>query len=528
MRVDTVRRFTSVHTWTGLIAGWGLFIAFFSGALTMFYYELHAWSAHETRGVALDSPARVEALVRKVVAEHPRVATELQVSLNQSPRAIAYWRKADSEDYEMTELVGDQLVTPNARRFTLPDFIYQIHYSLGLPATFGMYLLGLACVVYGLALVSGVVIHAPHLLTDLFALRLGRNLKRLWQDAHNVIGVLSLPFHIVFAYTGAMFTILALLTAGMNYLALRGHGEQLLQQATSVIPIRAASGEPAQTISVADVIAAAGRAEPAFHTTFLSFHHYGDSAGTIEVYGELPGRFIESGRLVFSASTGELLGRAIGTDAHAGLVATGVMFALHFGSFGGPAIQWMYFLLGLAGAFLFYSGNLLWIESRRRRRDPEQSRTTVVMARLTVGICIGCCLAVACMFVANKLPMPAFGVAEYWDRTVYTTVFLASVGYALCRQPARGAIDLLVASSLMTLLIPLANALASGDHLVKSALRADWALFGVDATALVMGAGFVVLACAVRRRARAGDANSVWSLERREDRDALPANAAGQ
>ena len=36
-------------------------------------------------------------------------------------------------------------------------------------------------------------------------LRPGRNLKRFWQDAHNVIGVLSLPMHVMFAVTGAMF-----------------------------------------------------------------------------------------------------------------------------------------------------------------------------------------------------------------------------------------------------------------------------------------------------------------------------------
>src|SRR5690606_16686768 len=29
-------------------------------------------------------------------------------------------------------------------------------------------------------------------------------------------------------------------------------------------------------------------------------------------------------------------------------------FALHFGNFGGTGVRWAYFLLGLAGAFLFY------------------------------------------------------------------------------------------------------------------------------------------------------------------------------
>src|SRR3546814_147295 len=65
----------------------------------------------------------------------------------------------------------------------------------------------LVSLLYGLALLSGVVIHLPKLLQNLFALRPGRNLKQFWQDAHNVIGVLSLPMHVMFAITGAPLTV---------------------------------------------------------------------------------------------------------------------------------------------------------------------------------------------------------------------------------------------------------------------------------------------------------------------------------
>ncbi|WP_313759694.1 PepSY-associated TM helix domain-containing protein, partial [Diaphorobacter nitroreducens] len=64
-------------------------------------------------------------------------------------------------------------------------------------------------------------------------------------------------------------------------------------------------------------------------------------------------------------------------------------FALHMASFGGTAVLWLYFLLGLAGAWLFYSGNLLWVETRRKAQRkgvgtsgalPEQRRDTALMA----------------------------------------------------------------------------------------------------------------------------------------------------
>src|SRR3546814_15498106 len=76
--------------------------------------------------------------------------------------------------------------------------------------------MGLVSLLYGLALLSGVVIHLPRLLQNLFALRPGRNLKQFWQDAHNVVGVLSLPMHVMFAITGALLCLLLVLLTTLN------------------------------------------------------------------------------------------------------------------------------------------------------------------------------------------------------------------------------------------------------------------------------------------------------------------------
>src|SRR3546814_3767469 len=72
------------------------------------------------------------------------------------------------------------------------------------------------------------------------------------------------------------------------------------------------------------------------------------------------------------------------------------------GEYGNALVPWLYFVLGVGGAFLFYSGNLLWIESRRKRRQQAQGRAQVNMARATVGICIGFCVAVSAAFVAAQ------------------------------------------------------------------------------------------------------------------------------
>ena len=41
---------------------------------------------------------------------------------------------------------------------------------------------------------------------------------------------------------------------------------------------------------------------------------------------------------------------------------------LHFGDFGGLALKWLYFLLGMTPAFLSISGTLIWLDARQQRR----------------------------------------------------------------------------------------------------------------------------------------------------------------
>ena len=67
--------------------------------------------------------------------------------------------------------------------------------------------MGVVSAVYAVALVSGLIIVLPSLVKDLFALRISPNLKRMWLDAHNVVGVVSLPFHIVIALSAVVFCL---------------------------------------------------------------------------------------------------------------------------------------------------------------------------------------------------------------------------------------------------------------------------------------------------------------------------------
>lgn len=514
MKAATLRTFTTVHTWTGLLAGFALFVAFYAGALTVFHDDIAAWQNPPWRAVP-DAGIATDTLIERLLAHHPDARDDFGIVLahDSSHAAYAYWQSKDGTH----TATASQMATPreDADENELADFVYALHDSLGLPVI-GLYLMGIVSVIYGLALLSGILIHLPQLVKDFFAMRVGRNLKRLWQDAHNAIGVISLPFHVIFAVTGALFCLFAITLAALNTVAFDGKLLDAFGKATSTTPTVAASGTTASMLSTDELLARA-RAQAlttdvtTFEPNYMHFVHYGDRNAVAEVLGTSQHTLGTYGTVAMSAHDGSVLGTYVGNRYSANGISYAALFGLHFGSFGGRTVQWLYFVLGLAGAFLFYSGNLLWIESRRKRRHLDQPRKTMVMARATVGVCIGTCLAISGAFVATWIAERMGVEAGLPQRVACYGLFLGACAYACLRPVARATVELLWATAALTLAMAVVDLAVNTPSMMQSWSPLAWRVIGVDVTGIVLGLVFACFARAAARRASAGDANSVWA-----------------
>lgn len=525
MKTTTLRLYQTLHTWVGLMAGWALFIAFFAGAITVFHHEIHVWQSPARLTGASHAEVRadgsqIDAFVQKLIAIHPEAATGVYVGLpsHEEPDFNAYWQDKAGEWQHMNgaRLNGDaasrQQTSLDPLAGELSAFLNALHYSLGLSMP-GMYFMGGISVLYGLALVSGVLLHLPRLKKDLFAVRPGRNLKRFWMDAHNVIGLFSLPFHMIFAMTGALFCLSVILMTVFNLLAFNGKLMEAVPMATGAAPEGvAAAGRPAPTLPAAQLLAIAQQAGgERFTPESIRFQRYGDANAVAEVRGSSARALGNLGAIGIHAADGEPNAGKLIANQSAGArdgnhALYSALYALHFGAYGDLAVRFVYLLAGLAGAFLFYSGNLLWIESRRKTRQAEQPRVHRLLAQATVGVCIGCCIGVALCFPAALL-WPERAVSY-----VYWPVFGAAIAWALLRPPVRAAVELLYVAALAALTVPLSNAILTGDHVFRAALHGRWAVAGFDIGAIALAAGFVALARATQRRAKQGPAESVWAM----------------
>lgn len=511
----------SVHTWVGLVAGFALFIAFYAGALSVFNDELHVWATPGSRAAVPTPASQAQALVDALLRAHPAAAERftLRFPTASEPGLTAEWdeQRADGEIEHVFALSPQGALVDVRAPSVLADLIYHLHYTAGLPKSWGIYVLGAVCVLYAMALVSGVIIYAPTFFKDLFALRVGHNIKRMWRDAHNAIGMLSLPFHVMYAWSGALLALGVVLMAPFQYMVFDGKLQPLIQADIAVGAPRAPAGVAAgmAPAPVSRLVASMEREVPGIRLGALRYRQAGDINGQVEAYGEVEQRSVSGvAAVVMSAGSGAVE-RVVTPDTYTpGTAMLRGLYALHFASFGHAAVKWMYFVLGLAGAFLFYSGNLLWIEARRKRQD-RQSLGTRLMAKATLGVCLGCVAGIGAAFLANKLAPPE--ALETWETATYYCVFFLCVLWAFGRPPARAAHELLMLCAGLCLLLPFAQWWRAGVDPFSAISQGAWLVAGVDGVALAAAALYWRMARAVLRRGLDGAAPSVWSLhERRE------------
>lgn len=513
IRSDVVKMYKEVHGWVGIISGLALFVAFYAGAITMFEEPLQRWASPPAPLAAPVPLSRAPELVAKVLAAHPEAAKgyDVNVVTDGNRPARMSWstggrgRGPRTTYHAALDANGALQVTTQAPS-PVGEFVDVLHQQVGLPFshTIAMPIMGAIALLYAIAIVSGTVVLLPSLVSDLFAVRVGKNVKRMWLDVHNVLGLFSLPFHLIMALTAIVFAFHDQFY-GAQGIAFGGAPRRGGPEAHGPPP-------PAQApLSPVALVAALERGAPGFVPVTFSFHGAPGEALEARVSGR-DARYGVRGPTDGGAEIDPYTGRITDTvympghqDGWSATVTS--FFTLHFGSFGGAPVRWAYFLLGLAGALLFYTGNLLWVESRRKKERkaglPEQTRATRVLGALTVGVPLGCIAGISATVAAAKLI--GAGASYGLHSAIYYAVFLAFTAYALARGAARSGVELSVAAGVATLLVPLASLIASGHW------RSAGDAILVDLVALA-GAGVLLLAMrSARYRAQFGARDSVWS-----------------
>ncbi|MDR0201981.1 MAG: PepSY domain-containing protein [Delftia acidovorans] len=506
-----------LHTWCGLWFSWLLFAVFLTGTLAVFQEpithwmtpEHHAEEAAQVQAAATAPPGadRGQRLAwgAAYMQEHHQGAQmwEIWPSDAQGGGDLkVYWFDARRQyaDAELDPATGQPMDPAHghgAARATLGghhfvDFHYELHAGQA-----GLWVVAIAALAMLVALVSGVVTH-KRIFKDFFTFR-ARKGQRSWLDAHNAVAVLTLPFQFMIAYTGIAISAMSFMPAGvwMQY------GTDAAARTAFIADMNEAGQTRAsgQAMAMPDLEPFARRGQELMGQPVRAVvvNHPGDAAARIGIYGwnsddDAHRRLSpNTGMAMFSVATGELLQLRLpgGADGGGAALAQAVIGGLHMVRFGGLAMKWLYFACGLAGSAMMATGAILFLVKRRARHQGEFGGATARVYRLIEALNVAAIagLGLGCIgyFWANRLVPVGLAHRPEWELAAFFGLWALALVHALARPPATAWRQQMGLLALLCLLLPLLNALTTGEHLPAQMLAGDWESAGVELVSMATG-----------------------------------------
>ncbi|WP_294294210.1 PepSY-associated TM helix domain-containing protein [uncultured Sphingomonas sp.] len=495
----------SLHTWSGLLLGWVLFVVFVTGTIAFWREGLNRWMRPELARV--ESPATVLAGAQRFLQGKAPDAKSWFITMPgvSSPGAQVLWipqpkpgeiARGRRGRRDTQALIGADGRPTVARETRGGDFFYRFHFDLYyMPVIWARWLVGVASIMMLVAILTGIVTHKK-IFRDFFTLRRQKD-QRSWLDGHNATAVLALPFHLMITYTGIV-TLMALL---MPWATIANYEDEA-KFSDAMFPHVKAEERSGTATPLTDLrrIVRDAEARLGGPAGFIEVTQPGDVVSRVTV-SRTPGSMLNTRTplATYDGATGKLVWQS---PAPGGAAATaGVMIGLHAGRFGDTTMRWLYFLCGVAGTLMVASGLILWTV-KRRGKLPDPARPHFgfrLVERLNVAVIGGFPLGVACLLWANRLLPVAMKGRAAWEVHALFLAWGAALLLALVRKPQHGWVALLGATGGLLALLPVYNIAFTERGLFASLSSGDWLPVGVDLTLIVFAAGFLATARRVVR-----------------------------
>jgi uncharacterized iron-regulated membrane protein len=389
-----------LHTWAGLVVGWVLFAVFVTGTASYYKDDISRWMRPELSETRVDPVAAATAAGRFLAGRREGSGGWLvTLPKAEEPVTEVYWWESFAGPFHHALLDPATGEPTSARDTRGGDFLYRFHFELALPPIWGRWIVGSCAMVLLIALISGIVTHR-RIFADFFTFRPGRSRQRAWLDAHNLVGVLALPFHLMITYTG-LVTLGSMLIPWGVQTAYRSQVPLYYEEAGLMPKFRPPAGRPAPGLPLGAFVSRATRAGGEIPESLLVASP-GDAAATVSAVFEEPrGLAHLHPQIAYDAVTGTEWARN-GVAGPANRIAA-VMYGLHEAHFAAPALRVLFFLCGAMGAATVASGLVLWTVARAPKGAAPEGFGLRLVRLLNIGTIAGLPAGIAAFFLANRL-----------------------------------------------------------------------------------------------------------------------------
>lgn len=491
-----------LHTWSGLVVGWVLYLIFIAGTASYWRVELTRWMQPEltlpaSSGIALQ---QAQAFLARTAPDATRWSIELPGS--RSNATAVRWQPKDAPEPKRGQpnpwqATLDANGTPVQARDTRGgDFFYRLHFDLHyVPVIWARWFVCFCTMFMLVAIVSGVITHKK-IFADFFTLRRGKG-QRSWLDGHNALAVLSLPFHLMITYTGliTLMTVYMPWAVDANFGGRDAFFAELFPREAKVEPLGQAATPPA----LAALLPVAARQWGDGHAASVVVDQPGDAAMRITLRRDSGDRIADNGEPLRFDARGALLG---GPSARSATVYTrDGMIGMHAARFAPTAMRWLFFLSGVAGTLMVATGLVLWTVKRREQLpDPDRPHLGFrIVERLNIGFVAGLPVAMLAFLWGNRLLPSALEQRSKAEISVFFAAWALCLLHAALRLPRRAWVEQLACAGVLALLLPVFNVAAWHGGMFAAFAAGDLAKGGMDVGLLLIGAGLLWAARKVNR-----------------------------
>lgn len=485
------------HTVSGIVISFALFIIFYAGAIALFKDEIYKWENPTAR---FKTPKDIDYnKVHDVIEEaYANFKPEAQTTIIFPDENIPFVKVFGAEtETDSTVTRFSAYVNPNTyevTKFDTPlttvgDTIYHLHYLRQIPSL-GIWISGFVSVFFLFAIVTGILVHWKNMVNKFYAFTTKGKWKQIWTNAHTVLGIIGLPFQVVYAVTGALFGLLTLLLAPSAVVLFDGDNAPIFE---SIRPERAlkydenaANSENKSINTLLDDVTAK---YADFIPQNVVLNNFGKADATATFLVDDKQGIIGDGVFVYKMKTGKLFKQIVPNEKTYSQTIYNLLTKLHFATFGGIFLKVVYFILAMITCFVIVSGILIWQKARDNSQyTDKQKRFHHKTTKVYLAICLSLFPATALLFLANKMI-----AIETEERAfiVNCIFFLGWLVFALVglfwnnyRKLNR---NYLLLGGILAVLIPVFNGIFTGDWLWHTIANKQFQVASVDIVWLFVG-----------------------------------------
>ncbi|MEO0553479.1 MAG: PepSY-associated TM helix domain-containing protein [Bacteroidota bacterium] len=499
--------FFNTHTVSGIAISIGIYICFFAGAYALFLKEINNWQ-HDLKAEV--SPIKNYERVLNTVQEEGyqlegrsismqrHQLDRGEISVSSGPMAFDSLQikngaitKQDSLAHAAIYLLIDPVTYEikskerSARNGDLGTFLYHLHFFQQIP-TVGIFLAGLVSLFLVFSIITGLIIHWKKIGSNFFTFRLKSSIKNLWTDGHTALGIIGLPFQLMYGVTGAFLGIVVFAYMPM-FLVLDGNTQEIAQLIYPNESPKTESNLSNERVDINGLIeqSVAKLELSEIEGIGVNLSDYGKTNASVNVSISMDEQrhFANSTSTKYRLSDGAVIKHNPLEEHSYAYYPRLLMKKIHYATFGGYFMKVVYFLLALATCYVILSGVMIWLVAREKKTYAHRAKFNRNVGAIFIGACMGLYPAIALIFCLVKMLPDNFGLAS----NIFFLFWLAFIIYSyFIKSTFRINKHALIVAGVLGILIPVFNGTQSGLWFWKSYGMGYLDSFFVDVSWLVM------------------------------------------